>query len=138
MACKRSLPKEQHEWIGHSLFSHQGGKAVLTDNLQMWWYPPQPCLQYHQPPALPDVFFTWPLCLWMPYRMWSYKLICSSPNSRRSGQRLTACGLYKTARRVLNLHGCYFLATEYLECQRCHKKLDLAHHRMFPAILTES
>ncbi len=54
MAWKRSLPKEQHEWIGHSLFRHQDDKAVLTDNLQMWWYPPQPCLQYHQPPASPD------------------------------------------------------------------------------------
>ncbi|XP_016104299.1 uncharacterized protein [Sinocyclocheilus grahami] len=146
-AWKRSLPKEQHEWIGRSLFRNQGGRAVLTDNLQMWWYPPQPRLLYHQPPASPDVFFTWPLCVWMPYRMWSYKLICSSPHCRRSGQRLTACGLYKTVRRVLNLHGWYFLATEYLECQRCHKKLaawsydildqlDPAHRRMFPAILT--
>ncbi|XP_016328244.1 uncharacterized protein LOC107677738 [Sinocyclocheilus anshuiensis] len=146
-AWKHSFPKEQHEWIGRSLFRNQGGRAVLTDNLQMWWYPPQPRLQYHQPPASPDVFFTWPLCLWMPYRMWSYKLICSSPHCRRSGQRLTACGLYKTVRRVLNLHGWYFLATEYLECQRCHKKLaawsydildqlDPAHRRMFPAILT--
>ncbi|XP_051959644.1 uncharacterized protein LOC127627336 [Xyrauchen texanus] len=146
-AWKRSLPKEQHEWIGRSLFRQQGGKAVLTDNLQMWWYPPQPRLQYHQPPASPDMFFTWPLCLWMPYRMWSYKLICSLPNCRRSGQRLTSCGLYKTVRRVLNIHGWYFLATEYLECQRCHKKqaawsydildqLDPAHRRMFPAILT--
>ncbi|XP_077058226.1 uncharacterized protein LOC143720384 [Siphateles boraxobius] len=146
-AWKHSLPKEQHEWIGRSLFRRQGGRAALTDNLQMWWYPPQPRLQYHQPPASPDVFFTWPLCLWMPYRMWSYKLICSSPDCRRSGRRLTSCGLYKTVRRVLNLHGWYFLATEYLECQRCHKKLaawsydvldqlDPAHRRMFPAILT--
>ncbi|XP_051954038.1 uncharacterized protein LOC127623665 [Xyrauchen texanus] len=146
-AWKRSLPKEQHEWIGRSLFRKQGGKAVLTDNLQMWWYPPQPRLQYHQPPVSPDVFFTWPLCLWMPYRMWSYKLICSLPNCRQSGQQLTSCGLYKTVRRVLNLHSWYLLATEYLECQRCHKKqaawsydilgqLDPAHRRMFPAILT--
>ncbi|CAM4668159.1 unnamed protein product [Leuciscus chuanchicus] len=146
-AWKHSLPKEQHEWIGRSLFRRQGGRATLTENLQIWWYPPQPRLQYHQPPASPDVFFTWPLCLWMPYRMWSYKLICSSPDCRLSGQRLTSCGLYKTVRRVLNLHGWYFLATEYLECQRCHKKLaawsydildqlDPAHRRMFPAILT--
>ncbi|XP_067280900.1 uncharacterized protein [Pseudorasbora parva] len=146
-AWKHSLPKEQHEWIGRSLFRSQGGRAVLTDNLQMWWFPPQPRLQYHQPPASPDEFFTWPLCLWMPYRMWSFKLICSSPNCRQSGQRFTSSGLYKTVRRVLNLHGWYFLATEYLECQRCHKKLaawsfdildqlDPAHRRMFPAILT--
>ncbi|KAK2898942.1 hypothetical protein Q8A67_010360 [Cirrhinus molitorella] len=110
----------------------EGGRAVLTDSLQMWWYPPQPRLLYHQPPASPDVFFIWALCLWMAYRMWSYKLICSSPNCRRSGQRLTACGLYKTVRR-------------YLECQRCHKKLaawsydildqlDPAHRTMFPAL----
>ncbi|KAL1269400.1 hypothetical protein QQF64_031689 [Cirrhinus molitorella] len=108
-AWKHSLPKEKHEWIGRTLFRNQGGRAVLTDSLQMWWYPPQPRLLYHQPPASPDVFFIWALCLWMAYRMWSYKLICSSPNCRRSGQRLTACGLYKTVRRVLNLHGWYFL-----------------------------
>lgn len=87
------------------LLRHQGGKAVLTDNLQMWCYRLQPRLQYHQPPGL---FFTWPLCLWMPYWMWSYKLICSS------GQQLTSCGLDKTV-------GWYFLAAEYLEYQQCHK-----------------
>ncbi len=63
-------------------------------------------------------------------------------------QDVVSCGIYcKTVTRVLNLHGWYFLATEYLECQRCNKKLamwsydildqlDLAHRIMFPAILT--
>ncbi|XP_056614654.1 uncharacterized protein LOC130429852 [Triplophysa dalaica] len=144
---KRSLPKEQHSWIVRALFRQRGGKTVLTEDLQMWWYPPQPHLQYHQPPASPDTFFTWPLCLWMPYRMWSCNLICSAPTCKRLGHRLTSCGLYKTVRRVLNLYSWYFLATEYLECQRCHKKvaawsfdvldqLDPAHRGMFPAILT--
>ncbi|KAL7851275.1 hypothetical protein AOLI_G00216310 [Acnodon oligacanthus] len=50
-------------------------------------------------------------------------------------------------RRVLNINGWYFLATEYLEGHQCQKKvagwsqdileqLDPAHRAMFPAILT--
>ncbi|XP_067280416.1 uncharacterized protein [Pseudorasbora parva] len=60
-AWKRSLPQKKHEWIGRSLFRSQGGRTVLTDNLQMWRFPPQPRLQYQQLPASPDEFFTWPL-----------------------------------------------------------------------------
>ncbi|CAM4668207.1 unnamed protein product [Leuciscus chuanchicus] len=59
-------------------------------------------------------------------QMWSYKLICSSPNYRRFDSEAGA-----------------EFTTEYLECQRCHKKLaswsfeildqlDPAHRRMFP------
>ncbi|XP_076851096.1 uncharacterized protein LOC143501317 [Brachyhypopomus gauderio] len=55
--------------------------------------------------------------------------------------------MYKTVRRVLNFSGWYFMATEYLECRRCKKKvagwsqdildqLDPVHREMFPAILT--
>lgn len=114
--------------IGRALFRQKGERAVL----QIRWYPPQPRLLYHQPPASFDVFFTWPLRLWMPYKMWSYRLNCSVPNCKSSGFQLISCGLYKTVWWVLNLHGWYFLATEYLECQHCHKKLA----SKFPAILT--
>ncbi|KAL6475706.1 hypothetical protein MHYP_G00167460 [Metynnis hypsauchen] len=69
------------------------------------------------------------------------------PNCNRAGQRLTSSGLYKTVRRVLDIDGWYFMATEYLECHWCRKKvagwsqdileqLDPAHRAMFPAILT--
>ncbi|XP_072563185.1 uncharacterized protein [Paramormyrops kingsleyae] len=65
----------------------------------------------------------------------------------RVAQRLTSCGLYKTVRRVLDIDGWYFMATEYLECRLCKKKvagwsqdilgqLDPAHRAQFPAVLT--
>ncbi|MGH0120698.1 UNVERIFIED_CONTAM: hypothetical protein FKN15_031627 [Acipenser sinensis] len=81
----------------------------------------------------------------MPYRMWTFKLTCTQPECL--GRKLTGAGLYKTVRRVLSIDGWYDMATEYLECRRCKKKvagwsghvlnqLDPAHRSHFPAILT--
>ncbi|XP_049326002.1 uncharacterized protein LOC103025680 [Astyanax mexicanus] len=145
---KNHLPREQHEWLGRAMFKRDtAGRAVLTDSLQMWWHPPPPRPVHHQPPSSPDSFFTRPFCLWMPYRMWAFKLLCVEPDCKRAGQRLTSCGLYKTVRKVLDLDSWYYMATEYLECRRCRKKvaawsqdvleqLDPAHRARFPAILT--
>ncbi|XP_075959015.1 uncharacterized protein LOC142962422 [Anarhichas minor] len=36
---------------------------------------------------------------------------------------LTKAGLYRTIRRVLDIDGWYLMATEYLECRRCKKKV---------------
>ncbi|KAL6473026.1 hypothetical protein MHYP_G00192340 [Metynnis hypsauchen] len=71
----------------------------------------------------------------------------SRARSRTAIAPVSASGLYKTVRRVLDIDGWYFMATEYLECHRCRKKvagwsldileqLDPAHRAMFPAILT--
>ncbi|KAL1269405.1 hypothetical protein QQF64_031694 [Cirrhinus molitorella] len=54
---------------------------------------------------------------------------------------------FLTVRRVLDLNGWYFMATEYLECRSCKKKLaawsqdildqlDPSHREQFPAVLT--
>ncbi|XP_048848221.1 uncharacterized protein LOC125718410 isoform X2 [Brienomyrus brachyistius] len=147
-AWKAQLPKEQHEWLSRALFRrNKDGRPVLIDSLQLWWHPPAPRPVFHQPPASPAPFFTCPFFLWMPYRIWSFRLLCGQPNCHRAGQRLTSCGLYKTVRRVLDIDGWYFMATEYLECRLCKKKvagwsrdvleqLDPAHRAEFPAILT--
>lgn len=74
-------------------------------------------------PSKPDAFYHARLFLWVPYRLWSYRLLCSQPNCRRLGFPLTACGMYRTVRRVLDVSGWYFMATEYLECRSCRKKL---------------
>ncbi|XP_051787515.1 uncharacterized protein LOC114657616 isoform X4 [Erpetoichthys calabaricus] len=74
--------------------------------------------------------------------MWGYKLSCTACSHRLSG-----AGLYRTVRRVLDTDGWYFMATEYLECRRCKKKvagwsqdildqLHCTHRDQFPAILT--
>ncbi|KAL0147535.1 hypothetical protein M9458_057163, partial [Cirrhinus mrigala] len=92
-------------------------------------------------------FFHAKLFLWVPYRMWAYRLLCKQPNCCRLGIQLTACGMYKTVRRVLDVSGWYFMATEYLECRSCKRKLaawsqdildqlDPVHHEKFPAVLT--
>lgn len=56
-----------------------------------------------------------------PYVLWAFKLACP-----QSGCRGTLCkaGLYnKTIRRVLDIDLWYLMATEYLECGRCKKKV---------------
>ena len=60
---------------------------------------------------------------------------------------LTKAGLYRTIRRVLDIDGWYLMATEYLECRRCKKKvggwsqgiirqLPPTYSCQFPAVLT--
>lgn len=144
---KDHLPPFQHEWIRNTLFkaNPRTGKPELVSQLKLWWYPPQPPLINTQPPASPDLFFCRPLFLWMPLKMWLFPLVCGRPNCGK--HRLTAAGLYRTVRKVLDIDGWYDLATEYLECKRCKKKypawsedilgqLDMGHRSQFPALLT--
>ncbi|XP_056603683.1 uncharacterized protein LOC130420422 [Triplophysa dalaica] len=120
---KDHLPPFQHEWIRNTLFvaNLRTGKPELVCQLKLWWHPPQPPLIHTQPPASPDLFF-----------------YCGK-------HRLTAAGLYRTVRKVLDRW--YDLATEYLECKGCKKKypawsedilglLDMGHRSQFPALLT--
>ncbi|KAL2082093.1 hypothetical protein ACEWY4_021911 [Coilia grayii] len=97
---------------------------------------------YTQPPATAHPFFQRPFFLWMPYRMWAYNFCCPT-----CGGKLVYAGLYETVRRVLDMSGWYFMATECLECSSCHKKvagwshdvleqLDITHREEFPAVLT--
>lgn len=146
---KQTLPKEQHLWVSKALFTKDAsGKLSLTEPLQLWWSPPGPQLLYSQPPPFPDPFFHSRLFLWMPYRMWAYRLVCTKPNCRRLGNHLRPCGLYNTVLRVLDMSGWYFIVTEILECCSCKKKmtgwsqdildqLDLIHREKFPAVLTD-
>ncbi len=126
---KQTLPKEQHLWVSKALFIRdKSGRLALTKNLRLWWFPPGPRPLYMQPPSSPDGFFHAKLFLWVPYRMWAYKLLCTQPTCRRLGIQLTACGMYKTVRRVLDVSGWYFMGTEYLECRSCKKKLAAWSH----------
>ncbi|XP_047203981.1 uncharacterized protein LOC124857001 [Girardinichthys multiradiatus] len=139
---KSSLPREQQEWLSKALFVKDWtGRAVLSNELQLWYHPPGPRLIYSQRPSSPDAFFQRPFFLWAPYRIWQYSLKCPSCT-----HKLTSCGLYKTVRRVLDLDGWYYMGTEYLECRYCTKKvaawsrsvreqLDYSHQLLFPAEL---
>ncbi|MEQ2209091.1 hypothetical protein XENOCAPTIV_024009, partial [Xenoophorus captivus] len=110
---KSSLPREQQEWLSKALFVKDWtGRAVLSNELQLWYHPPGPRIIYSQRPSSPDAFFQRPFFLWAPYRIWQYSLKCPS-----CAHKLTSCGLYKTVRRVLDLDGWYYMGTEYLECR---------------------
>ncbi|KAJ7985052.1 hypothetical protein DPEC_G00361140 [Dallia pectoralis] len=145
-------PNVPHWLAGHSqhcaatvLFTWKNNRAEVRPDLQLWYEPPQPRPIYNQPPASPDPFFACRLFLWMPVRLWAFKLTCPQADCRGN---LRKSGVYtKTIRKVLDIDSWYLIATEYLACSRCTKKvvawsqgiirqLDEAHRCLFPAILT--
>ena len=96
----------------------------------------------HLHPATAHPFLQRPFFLWLPYRTWAYHFRCPACEGKLAG-----AGWYKTVRRVCDRNGWYFMATEYMECSSCHKKvvswsqgildqLDIAHLEQFPAVLT--
>ncbi|XP_039634652.1 uncharacterized protein LOC120544755 [Perca fluviatilis] len=139
------LTAEQQQWIGRVLFTRSSkGRSQLIKELNVWWYPPQTRPIYTQPPASPDPFFACRLFLWMPHRIWHLQLTCPQPLCTGT---MTKAGLYRTIRRVLDIDGWYLMATEYLECRRCKKKvggwsqgiirqLSPTYSCQFPAVLT--
>ena len=141
-AWRLTLPVEQQEWVGRALFRRTAsGKLVLKDH-RMWWFPPGARPLYTQPPATAHPFLQRPFFLWLPYRTWAYHFRCPACEGKLAG-----AGWYKTVRRVCDRNGWYFMATEYMECSSCHKKvvswsqgildqLDIAHREQFPAVLT--
>ncbi|KAL2080702.1 hypothetical protein ACEWY4_024495 [Coilia grayii] len=142
---RTTLSREQQEWVGRALFTIDSrGKTSLTTDLNLWWDPPQPRPTFAQPPASPAAFFACRLFLWMPVRIWGVRPACAQPGCNRP---FTKAGLYKTIRRVLDIDGWYLMATEYLECRRCQRKvagwsqevmeqLEPGHRCQFPALLT--
>ncbi|XP_030206185.1 uncharacterized protein LOC115539182 [Gadus morhua] len=138
---RTALTGAEQEWIGRALFQQtSGGSLKLTTDLKLWWDPPQPRLNYTQPPASAAAFFACRLFLWAPLHMWGPRPTCCQ-------KHLTKCGMYKTIRKVLDIDGWYLMATEYLECRRCRRKvaawsqevvrqLGEGHRALFPAILT--
>ncbi|XP_073804837.1 uncharacterized protein isoform X3 [Danio rerio] len=141
-----TLPPEDHKWIASRLFKMGSkGKPELRDNLQLWYYPPQPALTYNQAPA-PDRFFCHSLLLWMPYKLWRVKVLC--PNPACGQHQLTGGGLHKRARQVLDIDRMYNMVTETLICTKCKashvswsqtvlQQLDLGHRSEFRVILTQ-
>ncbi|KAM6952072.1 uncharacterized protein PEZ65_009252 [Lycodopsis pacificus] len=142
---RAALTVEQQQWIGRVLFTRDSlGRSRLVSELNLWWSPPQSRPVYNQPPASPDPFFACRLFLWMPHRIWHLQLTCPQPLCTGS---MTKAGLYRTIRRVLDIDGWYLMATEYLECRRCKKKvagwsqgiirqMSPTYSCQFPAVLT--
>ena len=70
-----------------------------------------------------------------------------APHDGCQDQTLTAAGVYNKLRRVIDVSSTYLLASEYMSCPNCKRKviswswniiqqLDIAKQRTFPCILT--
>ncbi|XP_059181755.1 uncharacterized protein LOC131960533 [Centropristis striata] len=128
-----------------AVFQGQPGEVPAEPRAQSLVVPPPPQARpvYNQPPTSPDPFFAFAF-VWMPHRMWHLQLTCPQPLCTGS---MTKAGLYRTIRRVLDIDGWYLMATEYLSCRQCKKKvggwsqgivrqLSPTYSCQFPAILT--
>nr|XP_034315334.1 mucin-5B-like [Crassostrea gigas] len=144
---KQTLPKADHLWVSKALFRFSPGGRVefdLDKIDRVWFYPPQPSLSCTIKPRV-DRYFSRPLFLWMPRRLWLVKLYCPQQGCNRV--ELTSVGIYNKVRQVLDVNGYYTIAGETLICPACKKRmvswnqkiiqqLDLGHQLQFPCILT--
>lgn len=134
-------------WISKALFrwTAQGHPELIFSRVdKLWWYPPQVPLKTSNCPPLEN-YFGHPLLLWMPRKLWQVKLTCPHPDCQKD--LLTSAGLHQKIRQVIALGKTYFVASEYLACRRCKRKviswshdivsqLDIGHRVQFPCILT--
>lgn len=142
----RILPEVDQRWISKALFkwSATGFPELDISRVdKLWLYPPSVPLQIKNVPAL-EHYFGHPLMLWMPRKLWQVKLVC--PHSDCNGE-LTSAGLHQKIRLVVGTENMYYLASEYLACRKCKRKviswshgiisqLDIGHRVQFPCILT--
>ncbi len=142
-----TLPEVDQRWISKALFrwTAQGHPELVFGRVdKLWWYPPQVPLKTSNSPSLEN-YFGHPLLLWMPRKLWQVKLTCPHPDCQKD--LLTSAGLHQKIRQVVAMGKMYFVASEYLACRRCKRKviswshdivsqLDIGHRVQFPCILT--
>ncbi|XP_078802180.1 uncharacterized protein LOC105353958 isoform X2 [Oryzias latipes] len=142
-----TLPEVDQRWMSKALFkwTAQGHPDLDFSKVdRLWWYPPQVPLRITNVPQ-PEDYFGSPLLLWIPQKLWQVKLTC--PHSDCHEELLTSAGLHEKVRQVISLDITYFVASEYLFCKRCKRKviswshaivsqLDVGHRGQFPCILT--
>lgn len=142
-----TLPPADQLWISKVLFkysSHNQPEMDFTRVDRMWWYPPQPPFAVAGVPGT-ERYFGHPFFLWMPRKLWRVKLTCPHPDCVK--EELTSAGLHQKIRQVVDVKTSYFMASEYLSCRKCKRKviswsfdivsqLDISHRLQFPCILT--
>ncbi|XP_023815154.2 uncharacterized protein LOC110013889 [Oryzias latipes] len=142
-----TLPEVDQRWMSKALFkwTAQGHPELDFSRVdRLWWYPPQFPLHVTNVPQ-PEDYFGSLLFLWMPRKLWQVKLTC--PHSDCHKGLLTSSGVHQKIRQVISLDITYFVASEYLVCKICKRKviswshaivsqLDVGHRGQFPCILT--
>ncbi|XP_069106499.1 uncharacterized protein [Argopecten irradians] len=115
---------------------------------QLWNSPPQPSLSGNTRNRAAR-FFGHRLFLWMPVNIWGVQLHCphTDDDNRKCSGVLTRAGIHQKTRLVVDVDCFYNMASEYLRCSKCGKKmvawahniveqLDRDRQLLFPAILT--
>ena len=97
------------EWIGKELFETKG-KIVATTKL--WWHPSP--VEHGSSQPMPEHYSRKRLFLWMPRKMWRVDFQCS-----RCQVSLKSKGPYNRVRLVLDVKDSYYLAAEYMSCDKC-------------------
>ena len=92
------IEERDRQWISRCLYESKN-VARRSSELRMWYDPPHPKLSLNFIPRnLLQSFYHKKLCLWAPYRLWSYLFSCME-----CGTRLRCGGFYNHARLVLDI-----------------------------------
>ena len=100
---------------------------------QLWHYPPPPSLSPNNINRM-DRYFAHRLFLWMPLTVWGVILDC--PHTVRESDiacpgTMGRAGMYQKTRLVLDVDSFYVIATEYLRCSRCGRKVSVQNFKLF-------
>ena len=125
-----TLPAVDHSWVSSTFFrmnAHNKPEFRIEKANQLWHHPPQPSMSPNNVNRL-DRYFAHRLFLWMPVNIWGVLLQCTyiDPDTDTPcGGSMVTAGVHQKTRLVLDIDSYYVIATEYLRCSRCTRKVSI-------------
>ena len=129
---RHTLPKIVYQWISSAFFRLNAKNKIefkMEKASTLAHYPHQPRLSPNNINKA-DRYFAHILFLWMPLIVLGVLLHCphTDPESDISCHgNLSRSGMYQKTRLVFDMDTYYILATEYLRCLRCERKVILKY-----------
>jgi hypothetical protein len=135
------------EWISKLVFGEKKGKESIVNSKQWWHYPPVPLPTPADKCPKLEAYFGRALFFWRPKRVLEVLIYCPSCKERGVKQEMASHGIYRTVRRVIDVDRFYYLASEYVMCEKCKRsfaswssevlqQLPEGLRLQFPALLT--
>lgn len=114
---KQTIPEADNQWVAASAFKWSSKWKPELDTYKiksLVLHPPSPPLVQTQVPKV-DRNFAQRLFMWMPKKLWQVKLHCWHEECEKN--ELTGARIHPRLTQVLDLHGYYAMAAEYLSAQ---------------------
>lgn len=125
---KSRIPKEDHEWISKRFFRRNPKGIEFRHDMvdKLWYHPPHPSLSTSIRNSV-DRYFGHRLFLWMPLNVWALRLNCPyvSPDTGPCDGTMRRSSVHQKTRMVLDIDSYYFIASEYIQCTKCTRKVRI-------------